>query len=161
MQSKRQSLWLGFEREMVDGITLVISAAFGGLALMVVSAFYLITHRNRNIPGPTSGYETRDYSQYRPRRTQESRYSSYDNSGRRPFRSDAEIEANARRVRSNARAVMIVIMVVALVALIIAAIFDPIDLILLVFLIPIAISFLWSRRNRDKFEDKDQDRRSS
>ncbi len=146
---------------MVDEITIVIGTVFGGLVLMVVAAFYLVTHRNKSIPGSSSSYETKDYyTQYGPRRSQEPRYSSsYDNSNRRPFRTDAEIEANARRVRSNARAIMIVIMVVALAAVIIAGIFEPADLILLVFLIPIAISFLWSRRNRNKFDDQDNNDR--
>lgn len=149
--------------KLVGEITIVIGTVFGGLVLMVVAAFYLVTHRNKSVPSSSSTYESRDYySQYGPRRAQESRYSSSssnDGPGRRPFRTDAEIEANARRVRSNARAVMIVIMVVALAAVIIAGIFEPADLILLVFLIPIAISFLWSRRNRNKFEDQDNDRR--
>jgi Flp pilus assembly protein TadB len=145
---------------LVDEITIVIGTVFSGLVLMVVSAFFLVTHRNKSVPGSSSSYETKDYySQYGPRRAQDSKYSSssssYDSPGRRPFRTDAEIEANARRVRSNARTVMIVIMVVALAAVIIAGIYEPTDLILLVFLIPIAISFLWSRRNRNKFEDQD------
>lgn len=142
---------------MVDPITLVIAAGFGGLALVVILGFLLILRRNRisfSGDNPRSAYETRDYyRQYGPRKTPETRY-TYEQ-GHRPFRSDAEIEANAQRVRANARAIMTVIVVVALAAVIIAGVFDPTNLILLIFLVPIALSFLWSRRNRANPEERD------
>lgn len=128
---------------------------------MVILGFYLLQRRtSSNAVGSSSTYETRDYyAQYGPRRAQESKY-SYESS-RRPFRSDAEIEANARRVRQNARAIMIVILVVAVLAVIIAGLFtDPLIFILLVFLIPIALSFLSPRRMRNSPDDQDSDRRS-
>jgi Flp pilus assembly protein TadB len=146
----------------MDSITLVIGLSFGGLILMVILGFYLLIHRSSssNTTGSSSAYETRDYyAQYGPRKAQESKY-SYESS-RRPFRSDAEIEANARRVRQNARAIMIVILVVAVVAVIIAGLFtDPLIFILLVFLIPIALSFLSPRRVRNSPDDQDSNRRS-
>jgi hypothetical protein len=53
---------------------------------------------------------------------------------------------------------MTVVMVIALASIVIIGIFDPADLILLVFLIPIVISFLWSRRNKNRFDDQDHER---
>jgi Flp pilus assembly protein TadB len=143
---------------LVDGITVVIGSAFSGFLLLVIVGFYLIQHRNRNVIGSSSAYENRDYyTQYGSKRADQSRYTN--ESSRRPFRSDAEIEANARRVRTNARAIMVVIIVLALVAIIIAGIFYPDNLILLIFLIPIAISFLRSRRNRNRNNNQDPDTR--
>ena len=145
---------------MVDAITLVITVAFGGIVALVIAAFYLIQHRNRNIGAPSSPFESRDYysqydpSQYGSRRSQEPKY-SYDS--RRPFRSDAEIEERTRRMRQNAMTIMLVIIVVALIAVVIAALYDPINLIFFIFLLPIAISFLRSRRNRNSQEGPDSD----
>ncbi len=142
---------------MVDAITVVIGSAFGGFLLLVIIGFYLIRRKSRNVMG-SSPYESRDYTQYSPRRTDQSKY-VYESS-KRPFRSDAEIEANARRVRTNARAIMLVIMVLALAAIIVAGyLVSPYNLILLIFLIPIAISFFRIRRDRGRNRDRDSESR--
>ncbi len=143
----------------MDEISLVIGASFGGFILLLIVGFFLLQHRNRNATESSSAYGTRDYSQYKPRRQPpESKY-SYDTS-RRPFKSDAEIEANARRVRTNTRAIVLAIIIVAIVAVIIASVFfSYYNFILLIFLIPIAISFLRTRRDRNPDQDQDRDRR--
>lgn len=143
---------------MVDAITVVIGTSFGGFIILLLLGFYLLEHRDRNVTETSSAFGSRDNSQYAPRRqAQESKY-SYD-SGRRPFRSDAEIEANARRVRSNARAIVLVIIVLAIAAVIVASYFYIANLILLVFLVPIAISLLRTKKNRNSDQDQDRERR--
>lgn len=143
---------------MVDAITLVIGSAFGGLLLLVIIGFYLMQHRNRNVTGSSSAYENRDYyTQYGPKKQEQPKY-GYQSS-RRPFRTDAEIEENARRVRTNARAIMLVIIVLALAAILVAGYFYPDNLILLIFLIPVAISYFRTRRNRNKNRGQDPESR--
>jgi Flp pilus assembly protein TadB len=143
----------------LDAISLIIVSSFGGFILLLILGFYLLQHRNRNgMEGP-SPYGPRDYSQYRPRRPQqqqETRYSSYDS--RRPYRTDDEIEANARRRQPNTRALMLAIMVLAIVAVIVVGLFNPLELILLIFLVPMAVSFL-VRRNRNSNQESERDRR--
>jgi Flp pilus assembly protein TadB len=144
---------------VLDEITLVIGASFGGFLLLLIVGFYLIQHRNRNPIGSSATFENRDYySQYGPKRAEQSKY-SYQGS-RRPFRSDAEIEENARRVRSNARSIMLVMIVLALAVIVVSSLFDTLYLILLIFLIPIAISFFRSsKRNRNRNTDQDPESR--
>ncbi len=143
---------------MVDAITLVIGSAFVGLLLLVITGFYLVQHRSRNVTGPSSAYENRDYyTQYGPKKQEQPKH-GYQSS-RRPFRTDAEIEENARRVRTNARAIMIVIIVLALAAILVAGYFYPDNLILLIFLIPVVVSYFRTRRNRSRNRDQDPESR--
>lgn len=139
---------------MVDPITLVISTIFGGVIVMVAVGFYLLEHRSRTATASTyAQYGPRGYySQYSSRESaqQQEPRRSYSYDSHRPFRTDAEIEAEARRVRSNARMVLIAIVVLVFAAVIVAGYYDPANLILLVFLLPIVISFLRSRRARNE-----------
>jgi Flp pilus assembly protein TadB len=143
---------------VADAITIVIGSAFGGFLLLVILGFYLIQHRNRNTSGPSGAYESRDYyAQYGPKRSDQSKY-SYQGS-RRPFRTDAEIEENARRVRTNARAIMLVVLILAIIAIIVSSLYNLLYSILLIFLIPIAFSFFRSRQSKDRNRDQDSESR--
>jgi Flp pilus assembly protein TadB len=112
---------------MDDLITLVILASFSGVVVLVVLGFFLVRQRSGR-----SRFESQDY------------YKSYQRQDRfsqgSPFR---QREQNPR-VKAEQQAILLV--VVALVATSIAlAIYDPIEGLLLLFLLPIVVRVVRSR----------------
>jgi hypothetical protein len=111
---------------MTDLITPVIITTFGGVVVLVVLGFFLVRQRTGK-----PRFESQDYYK---------KYQRPDRFSRAPFR-PRDQDPRAKREQ---RAILLV--VVALVSMSIAlAIYEPIEGLLLLFLLPIVVRFVRAR----------------
>jgi hypothetical protein len=113
---------------MTDLITPVIFISFGGVVLLVVLGFYMVMQRTGR-----PRFESQDYYK---------KYQRPDSFSRSPFR--GQTREQDPRVKQEQRAILLV--VIALVAMSVGiAIYDPLEGLLLLFLLPIFVRIVRSR----------------
>lgn len=116
---------------MVDLITPVIFASFGGVVALVVLGFLLVLQRTGR-----PRFESQDYYK-KYQRPVADRFSSSQS----PFRQREQDP----RIKREQRAILIAVTALVVMSIALAIFFDPLEGLLLLFLLPIVVRFVRAR----------------
>jgi hypothetical protein len=111
-----------------DLITPVILSSFGGVVVLVVLGFLLARQRTGQ-----SRFESQDY------------YKKYQKPADRFSQSPFRQRDQNPRVKQEQRAILIAVVVLVVMSIALAIFFDPLEGLLLLFLLPIVVRFVRAR----------------
>jgi len=111
-----------------DLITPVILSSFGGVVVLVVLAFLLARQRTGR-----PRFESQDYYK---------KYQRPERFSQNPFRGQRDQNP---RVKSEQRAILIAVVSLVVMSIALAIFFDPLEGLLLLFLLPIVVRFVRAR----------------